>query len=117
MMLRLFVISASRAGYVPFCVALGMLLIIAASVWAQTTRSVEGTVRDSSGAAVSGARVEVYGTEPVQTATSDAAGHYRIDGLQPGAHTLGAELAGFAPATLTIELAARSPPPISPSPP
>lgn len=71
----------------------------------QSTLTIEGTVRDATGAPVTGASVEARGTALVRSAPSDASGRYRIDGLSAGRYTLRAELSGFAPATITIDLA------------
>ena len=83
----------------------GLGSIGAAVAAAQATRSVEGTVRDATGAPVANARIELLGSGPVRTATSDARGRYRIDGLAAGRYTLAAQFTGFAPAAISVELA------------
>jgi iron complex outermembrane receptor protein len=70
---------------------------------AQTTLSLEGTVRDTTGAAVPYAQVEARADGPPRTTTSDQAGRYRIDGLSAGRYTVTAAFEGFAPASATID--------------
>jgi Carboxypeptidase regulatory-like domain/TonB-dependent Receptor Plug Domain len=81
-----------------------VLILICQPAAAQPTLSVEGTVRDTTGAAVPNARVEARGGGPAHSSTSDAAGRYRIEGLTPGRYTVRAELVGFAPVVTTIDL-------------
>ena len=66
--------------------------------------SVEGTVRDTTGAAVAKAQVEARGAGAPVRATSNDVGRYRIDGLSPGRYTIAAEFAGFAPASSLVDL-------------
>ena len=76
-----------------------VLLLVAAPALAQTTVStIEGTIKDAQGSVVSGAQVTVksaaLGIE--RTATSDAAGFYRITALPAGNYSLTITHAGFA---------------------
>jgi Carboxypeptidase regulatory-like domain/TonB dependent receptor/TonB-dependent Receptor Plug Domain len=76
-----------------------LLSLIAAPALAQTTVStIEGTIKDAQGSVVSGAQVVVksaaLGIE--RTATSDAAGFYRITALPAGNYSLAITHAGFA---------------------
>ena len=72
----------------------------------QATLSLEGLVRDFTGATVPNARIEVRGAAGLaRSVTSDAEGQYRIDGLPPGRYTVNAEFAGFAPESITVDLA------------
>jgi outer membrane receptor protein involved in Fe transport len=86
-------------------VALSALLLsfalFAGSVFAQTstTGSIEGTVTDSTGAAVPGIAVKVTSSNLIsaQTATTDDGGRYRILNLPPGKYTVSVEAEkGFA---------------------
>ena len=64
---------------------------------AQFKASIQGTVRDSAGAVVSGATVTVTNVETGRsqhTVTGDE-GFYRIDGLAPGSYNVVAEVTGF----------------------
>src|SRR5690349_14671241 len=86
-------------------IALSALLLsfalFAGSVFAQTstTGSIEGTVTDSTGAAVPGIAVKVTSSNLIsaQTATTDDGGRYRILNLPPGKYTVSVEAEkGFA---------------------
>jgi hypothetical protein len=69
---------------------------------AQFKASIQGTVRDSAGAVVSGATVTAVSVETAKTqqaVTSDE-GFYRIDGLAPGTYNLVVELSGFKKKTV-----------------
>lgn len=72
---------------------------------AQTTLAIEGTIRDTTGAAVPNAQIEASGTGPAVRATSDEVGHYRINGLAAGRYTVAAEFSGFAPVSAIVEIA------------
>ena len=66
---------------------------------AQDTRgSIEGVVKDSSGAVLPGVTVEARSaTGSVQTATTDTQGLYRFPSLAPGTYEVSASLSGFTP--------------------
>jgi iron complex outermembrane receptor protein len=86
-------------------VAAGVALMCVGSAAAQQTHSIDGVVRDATGALVQGVRVEVRGTGAPQSALTDEIGRYRIVGLAPGRYTVIAERAGFRPETAPAELA------------
>jgi hypothetical protein len=75
------------------------VFLIAALAWSQSsyTAAVRGTVTDSSGAAVPGAKVVLTETDRgvAHPATTDGAGRYVITALPPGGYTLTVEGAGF----------------------
>ena len=78
--------------------ALLALLLCATLATAQETRgSIEGVIRDASGAILPGATVEARGPALVGVAatTSDAAGVYRFPALPPGTYEVTASLTGF----------------------
>ena len=78
------------------CVLVAALVLGTASLFAQTTTgTLRGTVRDTSGAVLPGATVEVTGAAGTQTAVADANGQYRFQALTPGVYTLKATLDGF----------------------
>lgn len=64
---------------------------------AQTTSTIEGTVKDSSGAVVPGAEVKATGVSVAAEgkATSDATGFYRIAALPAGTYNLTVTKSGF----------------------
>lgn len=70
---------------------------------AQYNGSIEGTVNDSSGAAVSGATVKVtnQATGISEQVKSSASGFYRANALPPGRYTVSASFTGFKTATIT----------------
>jgi hypothetical protein len=80
----------------PFA-ALLMIVALAAPVWAQDLRgSVEGVVRDASGAVLPGATVEATSpTGVVQSTTADGVGGFRFPSLPSGTYKLTATLQGF----------------------
>src|SRR4051794_9606699 len=86
------------------------LLLSSVYVLAQeTTGGLQGTVKDASGAVVSGAQVEVTGTSLVgkKTITTDTAGYYRFANLPPGSYTVDVTAKGFKGikrAGLTLEV-------------
>ncbi len=63
----------------------------------ETTGGMTGTVKDSSGAVVSGAHVEITGTSLVgsKAQDTDASGQYRFANLPPGVYTITASAKGF----------------------
>src|SRR5258708_7404920 len=76
-----------------------LLLLFAASVFAQeTTAGLQGTVKDPSGAVVSGAHVVVTADTLVgsKTATTDSAGYYRFANLPAGSYTVTVKATGFS---------------------
>jgi hypothetical protein len=78
------------------CVA-ACVMVFPSAVFAQV--SLSGTVRDTSGAVLPGVTVEAASPaliEKVRTATSDSAGNYRIESLQPGTYSVTFSLSGFA---------------------
>jgi outer membrane receptor protein involved in Fe transport len=76
-------------------------LACAAVVAAQTTSTVEGTIRDPEGKPVEGATVTITGPAFERTVTSDAAGLYRILAVPPGLYTINASREGFSAVSLT----------------
>src|SRR5436189_3610777 len=73
------------------------LLVLPTVAWAQATLA--GTVKDASGGVLPGVTVEASSPvliEKTRAATTDAAGQYRIESLQPGTYTVTFTLTGFA---------------------
>src|SRR4029450_9460475 len=79
--------------------ALMAVLLFAWPVAAQEQRgSIEGVIKDSSGAVLPGVTVEARTTTGVvRTATTDPEGSYRCPSLAPGTYEITANLSGFAP--------------------
>src|SRR5580700_7935851 len=77
-----------------FCV---ILLLACASVYAQVTATISGTVNDSSGAILSGAMVVVKntGTGITQSTSTDAQGRYSVPELPIGDYEVQASASGF----------------------
>jgi hypothetical protein len=85
--------------------AFAVLMIALLSAWpamAQEQRgSIEGVVKDASGAVLPGATVEAKSpTGVVQVSTSDANGGFRFPSLAPGKYSVTASLSGFNPRTV-----------------
>jgi hypothetical protein len=78
-------------------VACGLILVFAASVRAQDTGTVSGTVVDSQGAAIPGAAITLTEerTAASRTAVSDAHGEFAFRSVTPGSYTVKVELTGF----------------------
>ncbi len=82
-------------------VAMALLLLSAAGVWAQTDVTmarITGTVKDEQGQPLPGALVEAKNQETglVARAVADANGFYRLLNLPSGVYTVTASLSGFA---------------------
>ncbi len=54
----------------------------------ETTGTIEGTIKDPSGAVVPGVSVTVTGTGYSRTVTTDDAGFFRIQQVPPGIYTV-----------------------------
>jgi hypothetical protein len=82
--------------------ALMVALLFAWPVAAQEQRgSIEGIVKDTSGAVLPGVSVEAKATNgSVVTTVTNETGTYRFPSLAPGMYSLTANLSGFAPQTL-----------------
>lgn len=79
--------------------ALMVALLLASPLAAQETRgSIEGIIKDSSGAVLPGVTVEAKGASGTFTSVSDAQGIYRFPSLAPGQYDVSATLQGFNPA-------------------
>ncbi|MBZ5504556.1 MAG: TonB-dependent receptor [Acidobacteriia bacterium] len=74
-----------------------LILLFAATAFAQTTASIQGTVTDQSGAAVVGAKVTVKNTSLgiERTAQTSSTGSYEIPALPPGVYNVQVQQAGF----------------------
>src|ERR1041385_9046690 len=68
-----------------------------ASLWAQATAEMSGTIRDSSGAVLPGVQVTATQTDTgiSRTAVSNETGSYVLSNLSPGPYRLEASLPGF----------------------
>jgi len=80
----------------PLMVSL-LVLVFAASSFAQTTASIQGTVSDQSGAAVVGAKVTVKNTALgiERTTQTSSTGSYEVPALPPGTYSVQVQIAGF----------------------
>lgn len=66
--------------------------------------SIAGTVKDSTGAVLPGARVELQQKGP--SAVSDAQGQFMIPSLAPGSYTLAVSYVGFSPFSTSVTVSA-----------
>jgi hypothetical protein len=108
-------VRLSSCGIRVAAVALGFLLAVAGTAWAQSgTAGVLGTVVDEQGAHIPGATVTI--TNPAtgfsRDTVTDASGDYQFVSLPPGSYTLKIELSGFRTAvydrvTLHVDTTAR----------
>ncbi|MCU1239753.1 MAG: Cna B-type protein [Candidatus Acidoferrum typicum] len=76
----------------------GLMLIVAASAWAQTgTTSLHGSVADKTGAVIVGASVRLSNAQQGlhREATTNSSGEYEFLALPPGNYVLVVEMTGF----------------------
>src|SRR5260221_14610666 len=76
----------------------GTVLLLPRLTFAQVTGGIAGTVKDTTGAVLPGATVEVASPtliEKVRTTTSDAQGQYKFIDLRPGVYAVTFALTGF----------------------
>src|SRR5437016_4171601 len=80
-----------------------VLILAAIPVAAQSTGTILGTIKDSSGASIPGAMVNVRNTDTnlTRTATTEQDGSYRFPELPVGHYEIRAEAAGFRTETRT----------------
>ena len=85
------------------CMAAAVLALSAPAVAQEQRGSIEGTVKDSSGAILPGVTIEARSPAQVgvQSTVTDASGTYRFPALAPGSYTVTAALTGFAPVKLS----------------
>ncbi len=78
---------------------------------AQTTASLEGTVRDATGAVLVGARLDVSSSrlQGVRVTTTDSKGRYRFAALPPGAYVVRARVDGFRPVEEALRISLDTP--------
>src|ERR1700704_6514019 len=74
-----------------------LVLLLAATAFAQTTASIQGTVSDQSGAAVVGAKVLVKNTALgiARTTQTNSTGSYEVPALPPGTYSVQVQMTGF----------------------
>jgi len=83
-----------------------VLVITASTAFAQFTASIQGEVKDQSGAGVAKAKIQLVNTATGVTsvATSDDSGNYRFVSLAPGRYKITVEAAGFAKSEADVTL-------------
>ncbi|MGI8786227.1 MAG: TonB-dependent receptor [Pyrinomonadaceae bacterium] len=88
------------------CVLLIFISFFSSANAQTTTSTIEGTVRDATGAVIAGAQVKASGATLAaeRSATTDAEGFYRLAALPAGTYTLTISQTGFAVSTSNIEL-------------
>jgi hypothetical protein len=84
-----------------FVLAALFVSMCGALAFAQSTTegAIGGTVYDTSGAVVGGAKIVIHnnGTNAEQTTTTDSSGYFRVANLTPGTYTVTVSRDGFAP--------------------
>ena len=88
-------------------VLLGLWLLAAPAAAQEQRASIEGTVKDNTGAVLPGVTVDAKNLSQggVASAVSDAGGYFRFPSLAPGAYEVTAKLSGFTPKTFSrVEL-------------
>ena len=83
-----------------------IIMTITGAAFAQFTASIQGEVKDQSGAGVAKASVQIVNTATAATAvaTSDDAGNYRFVSLAPGQYKITVQAAGFAKSEADVTL-------------
>ncbi|HET9791958.1 MAG TPA: carboxypeptidase-like regulatory domain-containing protein, partial [Candidatus Angelobacter sp.] len=77
-------------------VLLTVILVFAVAAFGQTTASIQGTVTDSSGAVVAGAKVTINGPLGIVRETrTNSEGYYEVPALPPGVYTVQVEKEKF----------------------
>jgi outer membrane receptor protein involved in Fe transport len=79
-----------------------LILTLAASVAGQETRNLQGTVLDSTGSPISGAKVEFRSDSVTSAAETDSVGHFSLTNVS-GSGTLFVRYPGFATAVLNAD--------------
>jgi outer membrane receptor protein involved in Fe transport len=89
-----------------FLLNIFLLFFAAASIDAQTTSTIEGSVSDPQGSIIPGAELKVTSTRLAieRTAVTNGDGFYRFPGLPPGTYILTASAALFRTAPFEVEL-------------
>ena len=79
-----------------------LLGLCAGFAWGQSLTSLNGTVTDQSGGAVSGAIIEILNLDTAlkRSALSDSAGLYSLSQLVPGRYRVTAKAPGFSATTI-----------------
>jgi len=74
-----------------------VMVLLASTAWGQSSGSISGTVKDSTGAAITGASVTVVNPAKsiTQTASTNAEGDFVFPQLPPGTYIIRVEKAGF----------------------
>lgn len=80
-----------------------LALCAATEALAQYSAGIEGTVTDQSGTVVAGPKITIANEETnlKQSVSASSQGFFSVYALPPGAYTVAAEFAGFAPAVYT----------------
>src|SRR4029077_1457715 len=83
-----------------------VLMFATGAAFAQFTASIQGEIKDQSGAGVAKATIHLVntGTGATSVVTSDDGGNYRFVSLAPGSYKLTAEAAGFSKAEADVTL-------------
>lgn len=88
-------------------IALALLLVSSPVLGQEQSGSIEGVIKDSSGAVLPGVTVEARSPllVGVSTTVTDGRGLYRFPALPPGNYSLTATLEGFSPLKREVVLA------------
>jgi hypothetical protein len=86
--------SRCLAASLAFCIA---MVVNNPSLWAQALSGVNGTVTDTAGGVIEGAKVTVTSnaTDVTKTALTSSAGTYTVTDLLPGRYTVTVDMTGF----------------------
>jgi len=81
----------------PFRVCICFFFVFAQAVFAQTTGTIDGTVKDSSGSVIPGSKVtaKMEGAAVTRSTNTDATGNFVLPSLPVGSYTIEVEATGF----------------------
>src|SRR5688572_26982787 len=91
-------VSGGSMSFTKWLFAAGWVFcVLATSLWAQTTATMTGSVKDSSGAIVPEATITIKHIETgsARTIQTDDGGNYRVPALRVGQYEVTAEKSGF----------------------
>jgi hypothetical protein len=89
-------VDVKRSSFYVCCATL-VLSFVAAFASAQTTSTLEGTVKDKQGLAIAGVQIQIVSAELAidRSVSTDSDGNYRIAALPPGIYEIRASKTGF----------------------
>jgi hypothetical protein len=97
---------ATLSSLIHFTMCASLLLCLSSVAEAQFKASLQGTIKDQSGAVIPGTPVSVTNQETgrTQQVVASDSGFYRVAGLSPGRYRVSVEQPGFEKVTINVEV-------------